>query len=138
MMKTGTSLCAIRSLILGITFMWISGCSGKARTEKIQATARGQALYQLNCQPCHEGKNLELVKQPPPLVGLFLHSTLPSGAPATDDAVRKTIMEGRGIMPPFQQRLSTQDINDLVRYLHALSKGARDDHNTAGHEIPGP
>jgi cytochrome c553 len=47
-------------------------------------------------------------------------------------------MEGRGIMPPFQDRLSSQDINDLVRYLHTLSKSAGEDANTAGHQIPGP
>jgi mono/diheme cytochrome c family protein len=45
---------------------------------------------------------------------------LPSGAPATDEQVRKTIIQGLGTMPAFDQRLSDEDISDLVKYLHQL------------------
>jgi mono/diheme cytochrome c family protein len=121
-------------LLIGATGLaWISGCLNTVRSDKIQTRTHGEILYEMNCKPCHEGKNLQLVKQPPNLAGLFLHSTLPSGAPANDETVRKTIMEGRGIMPPFRERFSAQDMNDLIQYLHAMDKGASGNSNRAGH-----
>ena len=58
--------------------------------------------------------------QPPRLNGIFAAQRLPSGEPATDDQVRKTIMEGRGIMPAFDQRLTQDDVTDILKYLHTL------------------
>lgn len=47
---------------------------------------------------------------------------LPSGEPATDAQVRATIEDGRaGIMPPFRNVLSNQDIRDIIAYLRSLS-----------------
>jgi len=82
--------------------------------------AQGQALFALHCADCHEGAHPDLHKQPPKLEGLFRLKMLPSGAPATDAQVRKTIIEGRGTMPAFDQRLSSKDVDDLIKYLHVL------------------
>lgn len=87
--------------------------------------ASGQRLFQMHCGGCHNGKSLVVSKQPPVLNGIFQRPTLPSGAPATDAQVRSTIMEGRsGIMPPFENVLSSQDIRDIIAYLHT-SKSSR-------------
>jgi mono/diheme cytochrome c family protein len=51
---------------------------------------------------------------------LFDAKQLPSGAPATDQQVRKTIVEGLNTMPAFDKRLSNADLDDLVSYLHIL------------------
>ena len=80
----------------------------------------GEQLFEQHCVECHEMPNPELKKQPPKLEGLFHSKTLPSGAPATDEQVRRTIIEGRGTMPAFDGRLSGRDVSDLVRYLHTL------------------
>jgi mono/diheme cytochrome c family protein len=96
--------------------MWLAGCSQTTNA----ASSAGHELYQLHCVECHEGKNLNLRTQPPKLNGLFQAKALPSGAPATDAEVRKTIIEGRGIMPAFDQRLSDKEIEDLVKYLHTI------------------
>jgi mono/diheme cytochrome c family protein len=85
-----------------------------------QARQRGEELFQQNCAICHEALNLDLKKQPPKLEGLFQSKTLPSGAPATDEQVRKTIIGGIGTMPAFDQRLSDEDVDNLVKYLHQL------------------
>ena len=90
------------------------GCSDR------QAEYRREELFQQNCAVCHEAPNPELKKQPPKLEGLFQRKTLPSGAPATDDQLRKTIINGIGTMPAFDQRLSSEDVNDLLAYLHEL------------------
>lgn len=75
----------------------------------------------MHCGGCHNGKPLAVSKQPPVLNGIFQRPTLPSGAPANDAQVRSTIMQGRsGIMPPFENVLSSQDIRDVIAYLHTL------------------
>jgi mono/diheme cytochrome c family protein len=88
--------------------------------EQSRAQRRGRELFQLNCAPCHEAPNPDLKKQPPKLEGLFQSKRLPSGAPATDDRVRKTIIQGIGTMPAFDQRLRDEDVDNLVKYLHQL------------------
>jgi len=108
-------------LKIGVLMLLVSsyGCSrnpgGRSDTE-----VHGRALFILNCSPCHEESNPQLKVQPPRLNGIFAEPRLPSGAPATDDQVRKTIIEGRGIMPAFDQRLTKDDVTDTLNYLHTL------------------
>ncbi len=105
--------CSRRAAMVCVMGAWwiISGC-GSAQ--------HGEELFELHCSECHEQANPDLKKQPPKLEGLFRSKTLPSGAPATDEQVRKTIVEGLGTMPAFDQRLSENDVNDLIQYLHTL------------------
>ena len=97
----------------------LTGCSqiglGRGAAEQ-----RGEILFDRHCADCHDESNLDLKKQPPKLKGLFRSKLLPSGSPATDEQVRKTIIEGRGTMPAFDRRLREQDFDDLVKYLHTL------------------
>jgi mono/diheme cytochrome c family protein len=81
------------------------------------AQARGSVVYERNCSACHDAENLQLLKQPPKLTRLFRKKTLPSGAPATEDEVKKTVLKGRGIMPPFQRTLDANQVEDLLKYL---------------------
>ncbi len=94
--------------------IWLCGLAGCGSEE------HGSELFDLHCVDCHETPNPDLKKKPPKLEGLFESKTLPGGAPATDEQVRKTIIEGRGTMPAFDGRLSESDVNDLIRYLHTL------------------
>jgi mono/diheme cytochrome c family protein len=76
-------------------------------------------LFQMHCGGCHNGKKLPIGKQPPVLQGIFQRRFLPSGAPATDSQVFATVSQGRsGIMPAFQDALSSQDIREIIEYLH--------------------
>ena len=99
---------------LSLLACWQISC-GQNRAEQ-----RGRELFESNCAPCHEAAKLDLKKQPPKLEGLFQSKTLPSGAPATDEQVRKTIIQGIGTMPAFDQRLSAEDVKDLLAYLRQL------------------
>jgi mono/diheme cytochrome c family protein len=98
------------------------GCSRLGSTNGkpvAEAPLRGKQLYDQFCAMCHDATgDLHLIKDPPKLDGLFQKQTLPSGAPATDEQVRKTILDGLGIMPPFEQNLDADDVNELLRYLH--------------------
>jgi len=80
----------------------------------------GLDVFVANCAPCHEQTLPDLKVQPPQLEGLFQRKTLPSGAPATDAQVRRTVIHGRGTMPAFDQRISDEDLKDLLSYLHNL------------------
>lgn len=105
--------------LLAALLLSISGCS-QTGGASANTGGHGRELYQLHCMDCHEGNNLNLRKQPPKLNGLFQAKTLPSGAPLTDAEIRKTIIEGRGIMPAFDQRLSDKEIEELIKYLHRM------------------
>lgn len=82
------------------------------------ARGRGEDLYELHCAECHQQPNPDLKKQPPDLAGLFRSKALPSGAPATDQQVRQTIIQGIGTMPAFDGRLTPREVDDLIQYLH--------------------
>jgi len=81
----------------------------------------GQGLYNLLCARCHETSNPDLRKQPPILHGLFRTSKLPSGASATDEQIRHTIVQGLRTMPAFDQTISDEDVNAILAYLHKLN-----------------
>jgi mono/diheme cytochrome c family protein len=110
----------IAIFVSALAVLAMAACSRTQGSARTQAAVQGRAVYQLYCQTCHEGTNLELIKQPPRLEGLFRNSKLPSGAPATDAEVRKTILGGRGIMPPFKDVLDKEALDDLLAYLHTL------------------
>jgi mono/diheme cytochrome c family protein len=57
-------------------------------------------------------------KVPPDLHGLFDRKALPSGIPATDDAVRHNVLAGRGMMPGFAGRFDDEQMAALLAYLH--------------------
>ena len=102
------------------TLVMPMACSRPGGSYLSEDEMQGRALFEDQCAPCHQGAHPELRKQPPKLEGLFKSKSLPSGAPATDARVRKTIIEGQGTMPAFDQRLSEKDVDDLVKYLRTL------------------
>jgi len=122
-MRKGSAVRLLFYSLCGLFVLGIFACSrdnmdyGPAFAS---AKTRGALVYERNCSPCHDAENLQLVKHPPKLTGLFHRQNLPSGAPATDEQVRKTIVGGRGIMPPFGQTLDQKQIDDLLQYLHKL------------------
>jgi mono/diheme cytochrome c family protein len=80
--------------------------------------AEGKHLYQVRCAHCHEDNDLALNKIPPDLHRLFDRKTLPSGASATDAAVRQNVLSGKGMMPGFAGRFTDEQLAELLAYLH--------------------
>ena len=80
--------------------------------------AEGKHLYQVRCAHCHEDNDLALKKLPPDLHGVFARKTLPSGVPATDEAVRQNVLTGKGMMPGFAGRFTDEQMAALLAYLH--------------------
>jgi mono/diheme cytochrome c family protein len=102
----------------------LAGCHKGALT---QQQAQGKQLYEARCAHCHEYNDLALKKVPPDLHGVFNRSKLPSGAPATDVQVARTVLTGKNMMPSFAGRFTTQQMEALLAYLHTtqFASGSR-------------
>ena len=82
--------------------------------------AAGRKIYDAECDRCHEPYSTR-GKKGPGLKGVFQHKYLSlSGLPANDERVSNIIRLGRNEMPGYSQKLSEQDIQNLLAYLHTL------------------
>ena len=80
--------------------------------------SEGQHLYASRCVHCHQDNDLALKPPPPSLTNLFRRNNLPSGAPATDAQVIRTVIGGKGNMPSFAGRFTQEQMDALLAYLH--------------------
>jgi mono/diheme cytochrome c family protein len=94
----------------------LSGCHSTQSLSPQEA--EGKHLYQVRCAHCHEDNDLALKKVPPDLHGVFARKTLPSGVPATDEAVRQNVLTGKGMMPGFAGRFTDDQMTALLAYMH--------------------
>ncbi len=80
----------------------------------------GRKLYDNYCDRCHRPYSSK-GKKGPGLQGVFQHQYLPKTAlPANDERVTDIIRNGRPDMPGYSQVLSSQDLQDLLAYMHTL------------------
>jgi mono/diheme cytochrome c family protein len=79
----------------------------------------GHDVYQIECRQCHSDRTNAPLNGPS-LRGIFKKQYLESGAPANDDRVMDTILYGRGMMPAVGRRMTPQERDDLLAYLHTL------------------
>lgn len=101
---------------LAVALLATTGCHSKNALTPQQA--EGKHLYDVRCAHCHDDNDLGLKKVPPNLHGLFSRPTLPSGLPATDQTVEREVLSGRGMMPAFQGRFTSEQMAALLAYLH--------------------
>ena len=81
--------------------------------------AAGRRVYDARCAECHYAYSTHNLRGPS-LHGLFKKPTMSSGIPANNDRVLDIILLGRAKMPGFQNKLTQQQIDDLLAYLHTL------------------
>ena len=107
------------------TLLFMTGCDVERRKSDAELglnpqQAAGRQIYDAECDRCHEPYSSR-GKKGPALKGVFQHKYLSlSGLPANDERVTDIIRLGRGEMPGYSQKLSQQDIQDLLAYLHTL------------------
>jgi mono/diheme cytochrome c family protein len=115
----------IESLALLLAFGAVSACDVERRKSDAELglnpqQAAGRKIYESKCDRCHEPYSTR-GKKGPSMNGVFQHKYLSlSGLPANDERVVDIIRGGRNEMPGFSQTLSSQDIQDLLAYLHTL------------------
>ena len=81
--------------------------------------AQGRRVYDARCAECHYAYSTRNLRAPS-LNGLFKKPFMKNGIPANDDRVTDIILLGRAKMPAFQQKLTQQQLEDLMAYLHTL------------------
>lgn len=102
----------------------LSGCDAEPHKTDAELglsaqQAAGRRIYETRCADCHFayiGRNLK----GPSLQGLFKKRFMSSGIPANDDRVTDIIVMGRAKMPAFQNKLTQQQFDELMAYLHTL------------------
>ena len=81
--------------------------------------AYGRRVYDARCAECHYAYSTRSLRGPS-LAGLFKHPYMKNGIPANDERVTDVILLGRSKMPAFQQKLTQQQLDALMGYLHTL------------------
>jgi mono/diheme cytochrome c family protein len=82
--------------------------------------AAGRRVYDAYCDRCHEPYSSR-GKQGPSMKSVFQKPYLSiSGLPANDERVGEIIRFGRAKMPGYNQALSTEDVQNLLAYMHTL------------------
>ncbi len=81
--------------------------------------ASGRRVYDSRCAECHYAYSKSNLRGPS-LNGLFKKPFMKNGMPANDDRVTDIILLGRAKMPAFQNKLTQQQVDDLLAYLHTL------------------
>jgi mono/diheme cytochrome c family protein len=79
----------------------------------------GRRVYDSRCAECHYAYSTHNLRGPS-LHGLFKKQVMSSGIPANDERVLDIILLGRGKMPAFQNKLTQQQVDELMAYLDTL------------------
>jgi molybdate transport system substrate-binding protein len=79
----------------------------------------GKALFDYTCDACHYPDSR--VRAGPGLGGLYRRKTLPNGVPVTDANIERFIRDGSNLMPGYHDRLTADEMRDLIAYLRSLS-----------------
>src|ERR1700723_1448636 len=112
-----------RMVLLGLVIL--PACDFQRRKSDVELgltpqQSAGRKIYDSHCDRCHEAYSTR-GKKGPGLKGIFQQKYLSlSGLPANDERVSDIIRLGRNQMPGYSQTLSSQDIQDLLAYLHTL------------------
>ena len=123
LLKHSTQRLAIATAL--VFFLSFPSEAQKKAGEASGAAAAGQKVFKQNCALCHY-PNKSDTKMGPGLKGLFRNKELPeSHRPVTEANVREQIQKGSPnakpmSMPAFQDKLSPDEINNLIEYLKRL------------------
>jgi mono/diheme cytochrome c family protein len=116
-----TMLAGAALLAVGI----LAGCDVERRKSDAELglnseQATGRKIYDNYCDRCHRPYSTK-GKKGPGLKGVFQNKYLSqTGLPANDERVTDIIRNGRPDMPGYSQVLSSQDLQDLLAYIHTL------------------
>lgn len=84
---------------------------------------RGRAAYFKHCVACHSPDTEEYVAGIS-LKGYFNNppTKLADGSvfPRTDKAIRELVQKGTKNMPPLMEGMTTQELDDILAYMHTL------------------
>ena len=111
-------------VFIAVLLAMFFGCEAEPRKSDAELglnaqQTRGRRIYEARCAECHYAyisRNL----RGPSLQGIFKKQYMTSGIPANDERVIDIIEIGRAKMPGFRNKLTVDQIADLMAYLHTL------------------
>lgn len=111
-------------MLIAVLLILLAGCDAEPRKTDTELglnsqQAQGRRVYDARCAECHfaySSRNL----RGPSLNGLFKKQFMSNGMPANEERVSDIVLLGRSKMPAFQQKLTPQQLDDLMAYLHTL------------------
>jgi mono/diheme cytochrome c family protein len=112
------------SAIVSVAIAILSGCDSEPRKTDAELglnaqQASGRRVYDTRCGECHYAYSTHNLRGPS-LNGLFKKPFMKNGMPANEERVSDIILLGRAKMPAFQTKLTQQQFDDLMAYLHTL------------------
>ena len=116
--------CAAIPGILFLSVLLLGACTVERRKSDAELglneqQARGRHIYDRHCIRCHEPYSSREI-QGPSLKGIFKKEQFPSGIKANDQRMVDVIEMGKSKMPSFRGVLTTDQLADLLAYLHTL------------------
>ena len=79
---------------------------------------RGKALFDYTCDACHYTSSA--VRGGPGLQGLYQRKVLRNGSPVDDAHVERFIRDGTSYMPGYKDKITDEQMRDLLAYLRSL------------------
>lgn len=123
---SSTSVVILLFLVAAVfTLVTNTGCEVERRKSDTELglnpqQAAGRKIYDAECDRCHQPYSTR-GRKGPGLKGVFQRKYLSlSGLPANDERVSDIIRMGRNEMPGYSQKLNSQEMQDLLAYLHTL------------------
>jgi cytochrome c553 len=83
-----------------------------------------RALWNATCAGCHGRDGRGQGESRPPIARIPDFTTAEWQASRSDEALGQTIMDGRGMMPPFGKQLNPQGVAALVRHIRRFAPSA--------------
>jgi mono/diheme cytochrome c family protein len=116
--------CSFPAILIAVVLTAMAGCDSEPRKTDAELgltpqQSMGRRVYDARCAECHYAYSSRNLRGPT-LHGLFKKQFMSSGIPANDDRVTDIILLGRAKMPGFQLKLTQQQLDDLLAYLHTL------------------
>jgi mono/diheme cytochrome c family protein len=107
--------------MLPMAAMLLAGSVGIAVAQKPAASGKaklGETTFKAQCIGCHNKAPGDTTPfGPPNLHGIIGTSTATTPPQITAQVAAATIKTGKGIMPPFDGKLTPQEISNVVAYL---------------------
>ncbi len=115
---------SVLAVIIVIALTALAGCESEPRKSDAELglnpqQVQGRRVYDARCAECHYAYSTRNLRGPS-LHGLFQKQFMSSGIPANDDRVTDIILLGRAKMPGFRQKLTQEQLTNLLAYLHTL------------------
>lgn len=110
--------------MISVALLVFAGCDAEPRKTDAELglnpqQSQGRRVYDQRCAECHFAYSKRNLRGPS-MNGLFKKQFMANGMPANDERVTDIIMLGRAKMPAFGQKITQQQLDDLLAYLHTL------------------